>query len=126
MNLLDQLQAMNRPMRQITRTEEIARANWSQKQRDWHQEWARKNREISRAIKARIAAENDAKVMAKLHALPPGPHRHAELASALHISQDWLRKTVLPRLERKGLVRKVLIAHPVTGWNLRCDWEVTP
>lgn len=97
-------------------------ATFSAAQRAWHQEWARRNREISARLAAAKRERHDAKVLAALRARP-GPRRHSELAAVLGVNHDWLRKHVLPRLERAGLVRRVLVTHPQTGWNLRFDWE---
>jgi predicted DNA-binding transcriptional regulator len=90
-------------------------------QHQQRQSWAARNRVISRALHAAEAQTNNARV---LHYLKQrsAPCRHADIATALGISKDWLRKTVLPRLAADGLVRRVTVSG-ATGWNLRYEWQ---
>lgn len=94
----------------------------SERERAWQLEWARRNREISAKLKADEAARNDVRVLEKMHTRT-GAWTTRDLARALRVNADWLRKHPLRRLCEAGKVRPVVVLHPVTGWPLRRDWE---
>lgn len=99
------------------------RRNPSERERAWQIEWGRRNREISAQLMADKAARNDARVLAKMQTRI-GAWTTRDLARALRVNADWLRKHPLRRLCEAGKVRSVTVLHPVTGWPLRRDWEV--